>query len=129
MKTNFSKTQLTPEALTNYLMANHLGKENGISRIELAKKLGIHERELRRLVKAVNESTEIMKLVSTSHACYMCDTKEECERATRNTYRVAISLFKKAKAMEKKVGLNGQIKIDLGEDYKDFVQTFSKGDN
>lgn len=129
MKTNSSRTQLTPETLANYLMANHLGNENGIRRTELAKKLNIHERDLRKLVKAINESTEIMKLVSTSHACYMCNTKEECERATRNTYRVAISLFKKAKAMEKKVGLNGQIKIGLGEDYTDFVQTFSKGNN
>ena len=111
--------------LANYLRANHLGKENGIKRSNLADFMGITERELRRTIKAINESTEIENLVSTSHCIYMCNTAKECETSIRNTYRVAIALFKKAKAMEKKAGLNGQVKIKLGDDYTDFVQTFT----
>ena len=111
--------------LYNYLKTYHLGKDNGIKRPELARRLGVSERQLRKLTKTINESGELERLISTTHSCYMCDTKKECEKAISNTYSVAISLFKKAKAMEKKVGLNGQIKIKLGKYYKDVVETFS----
>lgn len=111
--------------LYDYLKENHLGSKNGIKKPELANALGINERELRKLTKAINESTELEKLVSTTHSCYMCNTKEECEKSIRNTYRVAITLFKKAKAMERKVGLNGQIKLKLGKYYKEVVETFT----
>lgn len=110
----------------DYLKENHTGKENGIKRPELARVLGINERELRRVTKTINESSELEKLVSTAHRCYICETREECEKSIRNTYRMAIALFKKAKQMEKKVGLNGQIK--LGKYYKDVVETFSEED-
>jgi hypothetical protein len=111
--------------LYDYLKENHLGKENGIRKPLLAEQLGINERELRKLTKAINESTELEKLVSVSHRCYMCHTKEECEKAIRTTYRYAVAHFKKAKQMERKVGLNGQIKLKLGKYYKDVVETFS----
>lgn len=112
--------------LYDYLKANHLGKDNAISRVDLALELGIDERELRRMTREINTSGFLEKLVSTSYKCYMCDTKEECETAIKNTYKTAIALLKKAKRMEKKMGLNGQIKMGLGEDYQDVVDTFSK---
>lgn len=112
--------------LYDYLKKNHLGQENGIKRSELALTLGITERELRRMTKEINESSELEKLISTTHCCYMCESERECEKSIRNTYRVAVALFKKAKKMEKKVGLNGQLKIKLGQYYKDFVETFSE---
>lgn len=111
--------------LYDYLKNNHLGRENGIKKSELAQKLGISERELRRLTKEINTSTELEKLVSTTHCCYMCKTKEECEKSIRNTFRTAIALIKKGNTMAKKVGLNGQIKMPLGQYYKEFVETFS----
>ena len=111
--------------LYDYLKDNHLGRENGIKKPELAKKFDITERELRKLTKEINTSTELEKLVSTTHCCYMCKTKEECEQSIRNTYRTAITLLKKGKAMERKVGLNGQVKMKLGKYYKDVVETFS----
>lgn len=111
--------------LYDYLKEHHLGKSNGIRKPELAQWLGISERQLRKLTKEINESTELEKLISTTHCCYMCETKEECENAIRNTYRTAITLFKKAKQMERKVGLNGQIKLKLGKYYKDVVETFT----
>lgn len=112
--------------LYDYLQTNHLGKENGIKKPDLARIIGVNERELRKLTKAINESTELEKLISTTHRCYMCKTKEECEKSIRNTYKVAIALFKKAKQMERKVGLNGQIKLKLGKYYKDVVETFTE---
>ena len=112
--------------LYDYLKNNHLGRENGIKKPELAQKLGISERELRRLTKEINTSTELEKLVSTTHCCYMCKTKEECEQSIRNTYRTAITLLKKGKAMERKIGLNGQIKMPLGDEFYEIVSTFEK---
>ena len=112
--------------LYDYLKNNHLGRENGIKKPELAQRLGISERELRRLTKEINTSTELEKLVSTTHCCYMCKTKEECEQSIRNTYRTAITLLKKGKAMERKIGLNGQVKMPLGDEFYEIVSTFEK---
>ena len=112
--------------LYDYLKNNYLGRENGIKKPELAQKLGISERELRRLTKEINTSTELEKLVSTTHCCYMCNTKEECERSIRNTFTTAIALIKKGNTMAKKVGLNGQIKMPLGNEFYEIVNTFEK---
>ena len=112
--------------LYDYLKNNHLGRENGIKKPELAQRLGINERELRKLTKEINTSTELEKLVSTTHCCYMCKTKEDCEKSIRNTFRTAISLIKKGNTMAKKVGLNGQIKMPLGNEFYEIVNTFEK---
>ena len=109
-----------------YLKTYHYGRENGIKRCYLAEKFNISERALRKITREINTSTELEKLVSTTHCCYICGTREECEKSIRNTYNVAIAQFKKAKQMEKKMGLNGQLKIKLGKYYKDFVETFSE---
>lgn len=109
----------------DYLKEHHTGRENGIKRSVLAQLLGLTERELRRITREINTSNELEKLVSTTHSCYICGNKEECEKSIRNTYNVAIAQFKKAKQMEKKVGLNNQLKIKLGKYYADFVETFS----
>lgn len=111
--------------LYDYLKNNHLGRENGIKKPDLANIMGISERELRKLTKEINTSTELEKLVSTTHCCYMCKTKEECEKSIRNTYRMGITLIRKGQAMAKKVGLNGQIKMKLGQNFKEFVEIFS----
>lgn len=112
--------------LYDYLKNNHLGRENGIKKPELAQRLGINERELRKLTKKINTSTELEKLVSTTHCCYMCKTKEECEKSIRNTFRTAIALIKKGNTMARKVGLNGQIKMPLGNEFYEIVNTFEK---
>ena len=48
--------------LYDYLKENHLGKDNGIRKPVLADKLGVSERELRKLTKAINESNGIAKI-------------------------------------------------------------------
>ena len=112
--------------LYDYLVAHHYGRENGVTRSILASVLGVTERELRKTTKAINEDPNFEKLVSTEYSCYICKTESECRRTINNTYKVAVALFKKAKKMEKKVGLNGQIKILIGdeEETKDFYETF-----
>ena len=113
-------------SLYGELKANHRGKENKIYKTDLAKKLGISERYLRSLTERINDSHQLEGIVSTVGACYLCNTKEECERTIRNTYNVALALFRKAKNMERKVGLNNQIRIKLGDELTDIVSTFEK---
>lgn len=110
----------------DYLKENHYGRENGIKNPDLAQIFDISTRELRKIKQAINESDELEKLVSTSHCCYMCKTKEECEKSIRATYSYAISHFKKAKKMERKTELNNQIKISVGDDLIDIISTFEK---
>lgn len=127
-ETKISVVKHEPEVyrVYDYLKNNHLGNKNGILRRDLANNLGITERNLRRITSEINTSNELEKIVSTTGSCYMCSNKEECEKSVRNTYSVAIALFKKAKQMEKKVGLNGQIKMKLGKYYKEVIETFSE---
>lgn len=110
----------------DYLKKNHYGKENGIKKPFLASVFDITPRGLRKITQTINESDELEKLVSTSHCCYMCKTKEECEKAIRTTYSYAIASFKKAKKMERKTELNNQIKISVGDELIDIISTFEK---
>lgn len=110
--------------LYDWLNENCYGKKNGKSRREISAWVGVPERRLRKMTQDINTSSEFERLISATSAVFVCETKEECEKMIKSTYRAAISLFKKAKAMEKKVGLNGQIKMSLGKDTKDFIETF-----
>lgn len=110
----------------DYLKENHTGKENGIARTILAEKLGLTTRALRKITQEINQSGELDKIVSTTHNCYICANEAEALKTIHNTYNVAITLFKKAKRMEKKCQLDGQAKIKIGQFYKDFVETFEE---
>lgn len=121
------KAQAT--VLYNYLKEHHLGAENAITKAALASILGISERVLRDLTRLINTSPDYEKLVSTSHSCFMCATKEECEKAVRSTFRAAVSLIKKGQIMAKKVGLNNQIRLSIGGENYDIIKTFSESEN
>jgi len=112
--------------LLEYLKKHHYSKENGISRELLSQKLGVNGGTLKDLRRQINESTEIEKLVSTSRSCYLCKTDAECLEAIRATIMPAVAMIKKARIMAKKMGLNGQVKIPLGDDYKEVVEVFEK---
>ena len=107
-----------------YLKENHLGKENGIKREDLALKLNIPMRALRKITSEINSSSELEKLISTTNCCYMCKTESECESATKSTFRQAFSLLKKAYKMEKKISNHDQAKIKLGKYYREVVETY-----
>lgn len=111
-----------------FLKKNCMGLENATPKPEVAEYFNLTTRELRKITHEINTSGELEKIISTTHSCYMCKNNDEAEKSIRNTYRMAISLFKKAKAMEKKVGLNNQIKIPLGKYYKEMVETFTDGE-
>lgn len=109
----------------NYLCENHKGYANGISKPDLANHFNITTRELRKITSEINNNLSFDKVVSTTHICYVCDSKEECEKSIKNTFKMAIALFKKANKMRKKVGLNGQVLLER-EDYNEIFNTFGR---
>lgn len=108
------------------LKNNYLGEQNGILAAELCDKMGITLRDQRYILKAINESKELPRLVSTCGKIYMCNTEQECVRSFMNEIRSGLTRLQKGKAMAQKVGLNNQYKIKLGEHYKDFVTVFEE---
>lgn len=112
----------------NYLVKYHLGEENADTRENISKALCLDERELRRITSAINKSSDFEKLVSTKNTTYICNTKEECIGAILNTYKLAITQFKKARAMQTKLSLQGQIKMPLnGEEIKEIIEVYGSG--
>ena len=110
-----------------HLSTYELGKENGTSRAAIAGLFGLSVRDLRRITNEINSDASFDKLISTTGNIYVCNTKEECEKSIKTTYKSAIALFKKARAMEKKMGLNNQIRLSGKDLIYDIIEVF-KGD-
>lgn len=121
---------MTAKEVYDHLLVCHYGKANGANRKDVAKELNIGERSLRRLCKEINDSSEFEKLISTSDCIYLCETKEECKQAVKTAYRYAINHIKKARAMERKVGLNGQLKLTFvdGDVSQKEIETYEETD-
>lgn len=94
------------------LEKNYLGRENAIKRSEYAAMRGLSEREMRTVTHEINYSTAYKGIISTSTSLYMCNSKEECLKATGVTYRSAFTLLRKARCMEWKVRNNGQFEFN-----------------
>lgn len=115
------RKEMLVEDVLNYLTLNHLGKGKGKTRSEIAYELGIDKRELRRITSEINRNAQYNRLISTTNLTYVCNTKEECVATVRNTYRTAITLIKKARAMEKKMGLQGQVRLPVDNELKESI--------
>lgn len=108
----------------NYLKKNHYGKEKAINRNDLAKHFKVTLSIQKNILKEINESDLLPKLVSTSGAIYLCKTKKECQIAAFNEFKSGLTRLKKGKKMLAKINLNGQMKIQLGKYYKEAVECF-----
>ena len=132
MKPNFrDKNKIMENAykVYNYLNENeHFGRERGNPREMVAWWLGMDERDLRKAMQTINESPEFDKIVSTSHSVYLCATDKEEDEAIYATFKPAISLIKKARAMIKKKQSRGQMCIPLDEaEYDEIVGMLKRG--
>lgn len=110
----------------NYLKDCHYGKENGVNRKILADIFHVGLDTQKRILREINESDTLPKLVSTSGAIYMCRTKEECEQAAFNEFKSGLTRLKKGKKMLKKIDMNGQMKMQLGKYYKEAIECFEE---
>lgn len=108
----------------DYLKENHYGKENGISRKDLAQIFGVELTTQKKILAEINQSDIFDKLVSTSGSIYICRTREECETAYYNEIKSGLARLLKGKKMAQKVMKNGQGKIKLGDYYREIVETF-----
>ena len=107
----------------------HCGRQNAISAKNLASKFDMSERALREVIHTIRESGELEKSIGSSASGYFVCTEEDCEKAIKRLYRQAFSTLKVARALEKKVAMNGQGKIKLGDYVKEFFQSLGETDN
>lgn len=96
------------EAVFNRLKTNFYGIENGKPQAEVAEELGLSSRDFRKVCAEINACPEYNGIVSTSGLTYLCKTKEEATHSLRTSYSAAFSILRKARQMEKKIGLNNQ---------------------
>ena len=103
---------MTPtKEIYEYLCENCNGKKNGRRRSEIAALFGLKQRDLRRIMHEINTIADYERMVSTNGSIYICADDKECRSSIRTTYRSAVALIKKARQMEKKLGLHGQTRI------------------
>lgn len=107
-------------------LKEHIGSSQAISAEKLAFLFNTTKREIRRIIHTIRNSSELEKLIGSNSKGYYVCTKEDVEKAVNRILNQAISLFKVVKSMEKKAGLNGQIKLKLGEYFDDTYQSLGE---
>ena len=102
-------------------MKRHVGIENSISATDLCIACGVSShRELREIMREMRRSGELEKIpCSCNKGYYMASTKEEAMSAIDRLINTAKNEFKTGYIMMKKLGLDKQMKIPLGEYFKD----------
>lgn len=104
----------TQEDLFSYLQIECSGKENGVNGAKTGYWGYGDRRQVRRICSAINQNPDL-GFVSTCGSIYACETAEEVKEAIRNTWRTAITYIKKARAMSKKLGQQGQYEFSDNE--------------
>lgn len=107
-------------------LKNHVGKKNSIPAKDLADKVCLSERALRDVIREIRKSTDLEKAIGCCNLGYHVCTQEDCENAIKRFYRQAFGSLEVARALEKKVGLNGQGKIKTGDYVKAFYQSLGE---
>ena len=102
-------------------LKRHVGAENAISATDLCRVCGVSShRELREIMRSMRRSGELEKIpCSCNKGYYMASTKEEAMKSINRILNAAKNEFKTGYIMLKKLGLDKQMKIPLGEYFKD----------
>ena len=104
--------QSTQERVFLALKRHFNGVDNGEDAHTVANLFCMSDRDFRRVCRAINSNSQINGIISTSGKIYACATEDECRKAIQTTYRMAFAYLLKARAMEKKVGLQNQVEFD-----------------
>ena len=112
-------------------MKRHIGEENSISATDLCIACGVSShRELREIMREMRRSGELEKIpCSCNKGYYMASTKEEAMSAIDRLINTAKNEFKTGYIMMKKLGLDKQMKIPLGEYFKDTYHSLMEIDD
>lgn len=108
------------------ILKEFIGRENAVSAKELSSWFNISERQLREIIHTIRESAELEKSIGSCNKGYYICTKEDARQAIERLYNQAFSTLKVARALEKKVGMNGQMKLKLGQWYKNEYQSLGE---
>lgn len=108
----------------DYLKENCVGKENAISGADLSAMFKIDRRMLRTYKHEMLMNPELTKVVMTCNKGYYTPTIEEGIKDLKRIYAQAMSLLEVWSVAQKKAGREGQGQINLGKDYKAFVEAF-----
>ncbi len=109
-------------------LKNHVGKENAISAKDLSAMFGMSKRTLRVHIREIRNSGELEKVIGSYEGGYYVCTKEESDTVTTHLYKHVFNLLKTIRTMDKKAGRDGQMKIKLGEFFKDTYEPFMEND-
>ena len=117
---------LKPIAYKVYdFLKGFVGEQNAISARDLAAQFALEERQLRDVINAIRNSSELERTIgSSARGYFICKDKEEFERANNILYATAFNLLRTARANERKAGLDGQMKLKLGKFYKEEYEAY-----
>lgn len=122
----------TPKVYAVYEeMKRHIGEENSISATDLCIACGVSShRELREIMREMRRSGELEKIpCSCNKGYYLARTKEEAIKSINRILNAAKNEFKTGYIMMKKLGLDKQMKIPLGEYFKDTYHSLMEIDD
>lgn len=108
------------------VLKTRVGSENAISAEDLAAMFDTTKRGIRKIIHTIRKSGELEKAIGSNNNGYFVCTKEDAEKAIQRLLNQAFNTLKVARALEKKVGLNGQIKLKLGEYFNDTYQSLGE---
>lgn len=121
----------------------HIGKNNAISADELCSLfpeelygysrfedyLVPDLRKLRTIIREIRRSGELEKVIGSCRNGYYVCTKDDAQKAIDRIMNTAKNMFKTAYIMSKKVGLDGQMKIQFNEFCADTYHSLMEGKN
>ena len=101
-------------------LKQHIGVKNPISATDLCIICGVDgHRELRRIIREIRRSGELEKVIGSCKKGYYVCTNDDAQKSIDRLMNAAKNMFKTAYIMAKKVGLDGQMKIKMGDYFSD----------
>lgn len=93
------------EQVYNYLITNHIGKDNLIKNIDLRKKFDINsDKSMRKVIQNIRENSEFYLIVGSisgkSGGFYICHTEDEIQSTINNIKHRANQMHRMCKILE-----------------------------
>lgn len=113
----------------NYLKNNNIGIDNAISNEKLATEFFTKKREIRRIVNEINNTNsldDLNAIVCSGNKGYWIATEQDYKIYLDRHWKAIKTSLKRLNSISKKISLDNQYKMKLGEYYSEFVETFKE---
>ena len=112
----------------NYLKENAVGYENRVKSDILMKEFNINDNKtLRRHTQNIRQDETLQKIVCSESGknggYWIATNNKEIEETLEHLYKRAMEMLKTYSIIQKKTGLDGQIRIPLTEYEKDIIES------